>query len=88
MIPKFDFETFNIGTPARYQIRVLGKIDSAWHDRLGGMTISTSRTHHTRKVTTLTGNLPDQAALSGLLDTLYQLHHPLLSVENLDEPRA
>ena len=88
MIKENDFESFNIGTPARYRIRVLGKIDSGWHDRLAGMTISTSDTRHAREVTTLTGNLLDQAALSGLLDTLYQLHHPLLSVENLDEPRT
>jgi hypothetical protein len=30
--------------------------------------------------TTLEGRLPDQAALNGVLDTLYQLHLPLLEV--------
>jgi hypothetical protein len=36
-------------------------------------------------VTVLAGHLADQAALSGVLNTLYDLHLPLLSVENLDE---
>jgi hypothetical protein len=31
--------------------------------------------------TTLVGWLADQAALSGVLNTLYDLHRPLLSVE-------
>ncbi len=35
-------------------------------------------------VTTLDGYLADQAALSGLLNTLYDLHMLLLSVECLD----
>jgi len=33
----------------------------------------------------LVGYLIDQAALSGVLNALYDLHLPLLSVENLDE---
>jgi hypothetical protein len=39
-------------------------------------------------VTILEGHLPDQAALSGILNTLYEMHLPLLSVENLDELKA
>ena len=88
MIKNPDFETFNIGTPAEYRIRVLGGIDASWHDRLAGMNIKTSYARYSQGVTTLSGNLLDQAALSGLLDTLYQLHLPLLSVENLNEPTA
>jgi hypothetical protein len=34
-------------------------------------------------VTVLEGWLPDQAALAGVLNTLYELHLPLLSVEIL-----
>jgi cytochrome c-type biogenesis protein CcmE len=37
------------------------------------------------QVTILIGHLPDQAALSGVLNTLYERRVPLLSVENLDE---
>jgi hypothetical protein len=88
MTKNFDFETFNMGTPARYRIRVLGGIDTGWHDRLGGMTIRTSEGPSSRRVTTLSGKLLDQAALAGVLDTLYQLSLPLLSLENLDEPMS
>ena len=35
-------------------------------------------------MTTLTGRLRDQAELTGLLNSLYDLHLPILSVENLD----
>ena len=35
-------------------------------------------------MTILVGRLADQAALSGVLNILYELHLPLLTVENLD----
>lgn len=35
----------------------------------------------------LTGILADQAALSGILNTLYELHRPILRVELLRDPR-
>jgi hypothetical protein len=34
--------------------------------------------------TVLSGWLPDQAALLGVLNTLYSLHFPLLSVEYIE----
>lgn len=70
-------------TQATYRIRVQGRVDSTWADRLGGMAI----TADTAKppVTILVGHPADQAALSGVLNTLYELHLPLLTVENLDE---
>jgi hypothetical protein len=34
-------------------------------------------------VTTLLGELSDQAALAGVLNTLYELHLPVLSVQRL-----
>jgi hypothetical protein len=34
--------------------------------------------------TVLEGRLADQAALSGVLNTLYELHLPVISVECLD----
>ena len=49
------------------------------------MRISTDSTTGKEAVTTLTGNLVDQAALSGVIKALYDLRIPLLSVENLDE---
>ena len=71
--------------PAIYRIRVLGCIDATWSDRLEGMNITEAK-HHSGKVETiLVGRLSDQAALSGVLNTIYELHLPVLSVKNLDE---
>jgi hypothetical protein len=49
------------------------------------MTVETAVVGGRTRITTLTGNVMDQAALTGVLNTLYELHLPLLSVENLDE---
>ena len=75
---------FKLDTPANYRIRVQGRLDDSWSDLLGGMQIIPD-TIKDRQVTILTGHLPDQASLSGVLNTIYDRHVPLLSVENLDE---
>jgi hypothetical protein len=66
--------------PAAYQINVQGMIDPDWSDRLAGMTMSLIREEARPPVTTLKGELSDQAALAGVLNTLYELHLPILSV--------
>ena len=68
-----------------YQIIVLGELDKKWSDRLGGMSITINRQEKQQSVTTLVGPLRDQAALSGVLSTLYELHYPVLSVECLNK---
>ncbi len=73
-----------IYTPATYRIQVQGILDESWADRLGGMTITTATQADGAPVSTLMDRLPDQAALLGVLNTLYDLHLPLLSVEYLD----
>jgi hypothetical protein len=55
-------------------------IDPDWSDRLSGMTIDLVREEARPPVTTLKGELSDQAALAGILNTLYELHLPILSV--------
>jgi len=56
--------------PSVYRIKVRGVVPESWIDRLGGMRIvAVSSTE-----STLEGELPDQAALRGVLDTLYELH--------------
>ena len=74
-----------LDTLATYRIRVQGKLDESWFDRLGNMAITPEATVDDPAVTILVGHLSDQAALSGVLNTLYEMHLPLLSVENLDE---
>ncbi len=70
--------------PADYRIRVRGRLEADWSARLSGMTITTAVQPDDSVVSTLTGRLADQAALSGVLNTLYELHLPVLSVDCLD----
>jgi len=73
---------FSMDTPATYQIRVRGILDPAWVDSFCGLRVLPSARE--RNVTILTGTLPDQAALLGVLNALYDLQIPLLSIVNLD----
>jgi len=76
-------EQFTFDDPATYQIQVQGRIKASWSDRLEGMTISVSTPDARPLVTALEGELPDQAALAGVLNTLYELHLPVLEVRCL-----
>ena len=69
--------------PAIYRIRVCGQVPGRWSERLGEMAITSDTPGKGPAVTTLTGELADQASLSGVLLTLYELHLPVLSVECL-----
>jgi hypothetical protein len=58
-------------------------MDKRRSDYLCGMSISSRRQHGGPIVTTLTGVLVDQAALMGVLSSLYDMGYPLLKVERL-----
>jgi len=70
--------------PATYCIRVAGYLDKNWSDRLGGLTINPSIQEGKLAITTLSGSIIDQAALFGVLNALYDMRLPLLSVEWLE----
>jgi hypothetical protein len=70
--------------PAVYEIRVRGRLEATWSDRLEGMRITESRRLDGEMETVLVGRLADQAAFSGVLNTLYELHLPVVSVDCLD----
>ena len=71
--------------PASYRIRAQGHIDDKWSGRLGGMVITRAFTSDTHPMTILIGHLKDQAALSSVLNALYNLHMPVFSVELIDK---
>ncbi len=74
--------------PASYRIRVQGHLDDSWSDRLGGMVITRAFTADKEQMTILIGHLKDQGSLSGVMNALYDLHLPVISVELLDEMQA
>lgn len=65
--------------PSAYVIRVQGVLRASWSDRLGGMRITPDESN--AGCTVLQGVLPDQAALLGILEGLYDLGMLLLLVE-------
>lgn len=60
------------------EIRIKGRIDERWSEWFHGVTI----THVEPDETVLTGSVPDQSALYGLLAKLRDLGLPLLSVQS------
>ena len=74
--------------PAVYRIRISGRLDASWSEMLSGMTVTTTGGRDTPETTMLEGRLLDQAALTGIINTLSDLHLPLLSVECLDCPQS
>jgi hypothetical protein len=78
------------GYPAIYSIRVLGRLDKSWSNRLSDLTILSYNTTLIDGVemTALTGELIDQAALMGVLNALYNLRLTIWSVECLGTPTS
>ena len=70
-------------TPARYRLRVQGQLGPQWADWFAGFTLS----WEVPGDTVLVGQVIDQAALHGLLNTIRDLGLPLLEVLRL-EPGA
>ena len=85
MSDKQSWKDLTFEAPASYRIRVQGHLDDSWTDRLGGMVITRAFTENKQPMTILIGRLRDQAALAGVMDALYNLHLPVISVEFLNE---
>jgi hypothetical protein len=62
--------------PEYYEIKIKGQFDSRWSDWFADMTLTTLEGNETL----LSGPLPDQAALHGLLERIRDLNVTLISV--------
>jgi hypothetical protein len=81
-------KSFTFGGPAVYRIIVQGHLDETMADRLGGMSVEATNEGAQGPVTTLTGHLRDQAELNGVLNTIYNLHLAVLSVQCVSGPEG
>ncbi len=70
--------------PVRYRVVVQGELGAQWADRLGDLAITTAINGDGVAQTTLSGRFADQAALNGLMETLYGLHLPIIRVEQIE----
>ena len=66
----------------QYRIHVRGQLDSAWQEWFVPLELS----HDAAGTTTLSGPLPDQAALFGVLLKLQRLGITLLALESNEAP--
>ena len=73
-----------VDTPAMYSIRFVGDLEENCSECLDGLKITSSNLGGKRTITTLSGPLPDQAALFSVLNALYDMRLPLISVVCLE----
>ena len=69
---------------ARYRICVKGFLDESWSNRFSGLRINNHVPGRISPVTALVGTVRDQTELLGVLNSLYEMHMPLVSIELLD----
>jgi len=77
----------HFSSPGFYRIEVEGTLPNSWIDRLGEMHISAPPKEINTEVTIMQGRVADQADLSGILNSLYELHLPILSVKFMGTDR-
>ena len=66
-----------------------GRLNANWSERIGAMQILSPSPGEDSELTVLEGRVYDQAELCGILNTIHELHLPLLSVQHLgDKPSS
>ena len=70
--------------PAIYRIRIQGILDKNLSDYYGGMSIEHEGDSKQSAMTSMMGKLADQSALIGVLNSLFDIGYPILSVEYLE----
>jgi hypothetical protein len=71
--------------PANNRICAKGFLDDSWAERLSGFLINNQVSDGESPVFVLTGSTRDQTELIGVLNFLFEMHLPLLSVELLND---
>lgn len=75
-------EPENMPKPHIYQIELQGNLDHRWAGWFNGMVISSEASS---RLTTLTGSIPDQAKLRGILNKIWDLNLTLISLNRTNE---
>lgn len=72
----------NFNTSSIYQITVKGKVGSLFLKSMNGMSVSHNKSHN-KTISTITGEVVDQSALSGILNTFFDYQYTVISVLKL-----
>ena len=67
--------------PTSYAIKICGALDERWFTYYDNMALEVEDRDGKRPITTLSGEVPDQAALIGMITLLYDMRCPLISIE-------
>jgi hypothetical protein len=70
--------------PIIYQIKVEGVIDASWSEWLGCIHLKPWKDEKGQAITVISAEFPDQAALRGLLNRLWDLNLVLSSLRQVD----
>ena len=81
MTDNTKWKPIKLWTPATYLIEVEGNLNESWSEFLAGMHITARKRSDSTIVATLVGRLRDQAELTGGLNSLHDLHRPIVKVE-------
>ena len=73
----------NLQDAVNYQICVQGHLHLSWWEYSLGLSISNTWDERGQPIAFLEGQLPDYAALMGILNYVYTLDLPLLLVEHI-----
>ena len=76
---------YQFSAPGYYRIIVQGSLCTDWSDRFSSMRVVSSPSWMNTEVTVLQGRVVDQTELSSILNTIYELHFSLMSVEYLGD---
>ena len=79
--PRIDSDR---GETGLYEIRLRGHLDTRWAAWFDGLSL----THQPDGTTVIHGDIPDQAALHGLLQKVRDIGLPLVSVSHVEPDRA
>jgi hypothetical protein len=71
-------------TPTLYAIRISGRLGPEWAEWFGSLAFCVGHTEDGLTITTLSGSIPDQAALFGILNRVRDLGLKLISVNRIE----
>ena len=73
-----------MATKRKYRITVQGRLDPGWSKWLNGLTVAIDESPGDPTITTITGEITDQAQLRGILIRLWDLNLVLVSVVQIE----